>query len=568
VYLLNFLIALLVGAASAFAFAPFSLWPLMPLAFAVLCELIARAPSLRRALLVGWGFAVGQFCIGLNWIATAFTFQAAMPAWLGWVAVVLLSLYLAVYPMLAVGLAHKFGRERRLALVLALGGGWAICEWLRATMFTGFAWNPVGVALVDTPWRETSATIGTYGLSALAVMAGGMLWLLARRQWRAPLAFAGIAALLLTLPDPRVFEAPADGLRTFDVAQPAPTERRRIPANARPGAVPTMPQPPAMPPPPPPLKPGEEPRNVDPGFVLYRGPGRIRIVQPNIGQGDKWREAFAAVAAQRLARLSQRPFDRDRGPPSVVFWPEAAVTEPLSDERVAATPFIDAERARAIRGVIPGATLVTGGLGITSSDGQTVGGATNSVFILDSAGRLTARYDKAHLVPYGEYLPMRPILSAIGLSRLAPGDLDFADGPGPRSIALPGGGLMGLQICYEIIFSGQVVDRAHRPLFLFNPSNDAWFGAWGPPQHLAQARLRAAEEGLPVIRSTPTGISALIDARGRLLQSIPAATAGIIDAELPASAPPTLFAKAGNIIPLLLAFALLLAAIALGRRSR
>jgi apolipoprotein N-acyltransferase len=507
---MNFLIALLVGAASAFAFAPFGLWPLMPLAFAGLCELVSRAPTLRRALLIGWGFGVGQFAIGLNWIATAFTFQAAMPAWLGWVAVVLLSLYLAVYPMLAAGLAHKFGRERRLALVLALAGGWAITEWLRATMFTGFAWNPVGVTLVDTSWRETSAMIGTYGLSLPVVLLGGMLWLAAKREWRAPLAFAAVAALALALPDPRL----------IDVA--------------------------------------------DPG-----APGRVRIVQPNIGQADKWRDGFEAIAAQRLANLSRRPFDPAGGPPRVVFWPEAAVTEPLSDERVAAGPMIEAGRARAMRATVPGATLVTGGLGIASTDGQTVGGATNSVFVLDPAGRLTARYDKAHLVPYGEYLPMRPLLSAIGLSRLAPGDLDFIDGPGPRSIALPGGGLMGLQVCYEIIFSGEVVDRAHRPRFLFNPSNDAWFGAWGPPQHLAQARLRAAEEGLPVIRSTPTGISALNDARGRLQQSIPAGAAGIIDADLPpAAAAPTPFARGGNVIPLVLGFILLLCAIALARGRR
>ncbi len=138
----------------------------MPLAFAGLCELIARAPGLRRALLVGWLFGVGQFVVGLNWIATAFTFQAAMPAWLGWIAVVLLSFYLAVYPMLAAGLAWRFGKDRPVALVLALAGGWAITEWLRATMFTGFAWNPVGVALVDSPLLGASRWIGTYGLSA------------------------------------------------------------------------------------------------------------------------------------------------------------------------------------------------------------------------------------------------------------------------------------------------------------------------------------------------------------------------------------------------------------------
>ena len=121
-----------------------------------------------------------------------------------------------------------------------------------------------------------------------------------------------------------------------------------------------------------------------------------------------------------------------------------------------------------------------------------------------------------------------PLLSAIGLSRLAPGDLDFDRRPRPAhaSRCPAAGARSGFQICYEIIFSGEVVDRANRPDFLFNPSNDAWFGRWGPPQHLAQARLRAAEEGLPVIRSTPTGISALIDARGGCSQSLPWRTRG------------------------------------------
>jgi apolipoprotein N-acyltransferase len=173
------------------------------------------------------------------------------------------------------------------------------------------------------------------------------------------------------------------------------------------------------------------------------------------------------------------------------------------------------------------------------------------------------------LVPYGEYLPMRPLLSAIGLSRLAPGDIDFAAGPGPQTIQLPGQwGKVGFQLCYEIIFSGQVVDRNNRPDFIFNPSNDAWFGRWGPPQHLAQARLRAAEEGLPVVRSTPTGISALVDPYGRLVQSLPWRTAGTIDATLPNSLGPTLFARFGNVIPLMLGFILLFAAIALSRRRR
>ena len=163
---------------------------------------------------------------------------------------------------------------------------------------------------------------------------------------------------------------------------------------------------------------------------------------------------------------------------------------------------------------------------------------------------------------------MRPLLSAIGLNRLVPGDIDFRPGPGPQSIDLPGFGKIGVQICYEIIFSGHVADRANRPDFLFNPSNDAWFGSWGPPEHLAQARLRAIEEGLPVIRSTPTGISAVIDSDGRLIVALPMNKAGVIQTRLPAAAPPTLFSRYGNVLPLSFALALVGFAVALRRWHR
>jgi apolipoprotein N-acyltransferase len=293
----------------------------------------------------------------------------------------------------------------------------------------------------------------------------------------------------------------------------------------------------------------------------------IRIVQPNIGQQDKWRPGFSEIAAQRLAQLSAQP---DLRRPRLLFWPEAAVTNPLEDERPDPySAYAAFERQRAAASVSPGEYLLTGGLALFSPDGQRITGAANSVYVLAPGGQIVARYDKAHLVPYGEYLPMRPLLGAIGLSRLAPGDVDFLPGPGPQTVELPRWGKVGFQLCYEIIFSGEVIDRGNRPDVLFNPSNDAWFGAWGPPQHLAQARLRAAEEGIPVVRSTPTGISAVIDARGRLLKSLPWLTAGVIDAELPPpAAEPTLFGRLGNLIPLLIAFALVVAAIALGAAGR
>jgi len=476
----------------------------MPLAFAALCELISRASNLRRALLIGWGFGVGQFAVGLNWIATAFTFQAAMPAWLGWVAVVLVALYLAVYPMLAAGLAWKLGRGRPIALVLAMAGAWVVTEWLRAGIFTGFAWNPVGVTLVDTPLLTAIGLVGTYGLSAIVVLIGGAFWLLSKRNIKAPASLAILILLLWGFP------------------------AARVPSGST-----------AMKP--------------------------IRIVQPNIGQQDKWRPGFDEAAARMLDQLTikGRPVTR------LIFWPEAAVTNPLQDGRAAAAPITESERLRATRSLGPGDVLLTGGLSLTSPDGKTIDGATNSVYVLAPLGQVVGRYDKAHLVPYGEYLPMRPLLSAIGLSRLAPGDIDFVPGPGPRTVDLGSWGKVGFQLCYEIIFSGEVVDRADRPNFIFNPSNDAWFGRWGPPQHLTQARLRAAEEGIPIIRSTPTGISALIDARGRLVQSLPWRQAGVIDAVLPPPAASlTPFARFGNIIPLALGFLLIIAAIALGRSRR
>jgi apolipoprotein N-acyltransferase len=293
----------------------------------------------------------------------------------------------------------------------------------------------------------------------------------------------------------------------------------------------------------------------------------VRVVQPNIGQEDKWRPGFDEEAARRLAVLSGPPTSE----PRLLLWPEAAVTDPLvdarTDEHQAMAEF---QRTRASSLLGPNDRLLTGGIAIESSDSSHVSGAANSIFALGPGGRVVGRYDKAHLVPYGEYLPMRPLLSAIGLSRLAPGDIDFSSGPGPRTIDIGGEwGKVGFQLCYEIIFSGDVVDEKHRPAFIFNPSNDAWFGRWGPPQHLAQARLRAAEEGLPVIRSTPTGISAVIDGRGNIVKALPWRTAGAIDAVLPpaANSPPP-FARFGNIIPLALGFLLIIGGIVLGRRRR
>ena len=512
------LLSFLAGLVSALGFEPLGAWPLTLAAFAALLWLIDRAPTLRSALARGYWFGVGQFVLGLNWIATAFTYQAAMPAWLGWVAVVLLSFYLAVYPAMAAGLAWRWGKPRAPAgereesqsgggsvvLILVFAAAWIVTEWLRATMFTGFAWNPVGVALLPTGVRAMAPFIGTYGLSGVAVLISGMIALLFWRQGRAAITlFLGVAIL-----------STAAWLATV------PYEGKAVTA--------------------------------------------LRIVQPNIGQDQKWTTGAGERALRRLGALSRVGTNE----PRLLLWPEAAVIDPLEDARAfsAYQSEVLATRRQVVAQMGPADLLLTGGITIQSSNGVNATSATNSVFAIGERGRILARYDKAHLVPYGEYLPMRPILSAIGLSRLAPGNLDFDPGPGPQTLNVPLVGKAGFQLCYEIIFSGEVVDRNNRPAFLFNPSNDAWFGAWGPPQHLAQARLRAIEEGLPVLRSTPTGISAVIDAEGRLLHSLPWRTSGVIDTRLPLPKPPTLFARLGNLLPF--AFALLLAAIAIAVRRK
>ena len=387
-----------------------------------------------------------------------------------------------------------------------LAGAWAITEWLRGTMFTGFPWNPAAAVLVPTPLLLLAPLLGTYALSGLVVLLGGAVWLEYYRRWLPLVAIFGATGVMLILPSSAV---PSDPLTV---------------------------------------------RNV-------------RIVQPNIGQQDKWRPGFDEEAGRRLAALSGGPAADAR----LLLWPEAAITDPVEDARTDEHQALaQYQRTRAAALLGSSDVLLTGGIALGAHDGIHVDGAANSVYALGPGGRILGRYDKAHLVPFGEYLPMRPVLSAIGLSRLAPGDIDFTPGPGPRTIDLGlQWGKVGFQLCYEIIFSGQVVDERNRPAFIFNPSNDAWFGRWGPPQHLAQAQLRAAEEGLPVLRATPTGISAVVDGRGHIVKSLPWRTAGVIDAVIPPPAnSPTPFARLGNIIPILLGFGFIAAGIAVGRKRR
>ncbi len=557
------LLALLSGGVSATGFAPLNLWPLTLLCFALLMHLVASTDSGRRAFLIGWLFGVGHFSVGNNWIATAFTYQAAMPAWLGWIAVVALALYLAVYPALAcwgawwVAKLHQKQEIRHsreggsptpdlsskpndqemdsrlrgndengkngvsLTFILAFAGFWIITEWLRSWVFTGFAWNPIAVITVDGGWL-TKATVlfGTYGQSGLIVMAVGVtIWFVHhvfKELVKEPLTFRRVALVLTIFVLPELLMIVA--LPYFITQQPSAASGKKI-----------------------------------------------TVVQPNISQIDKHTAGYEAVNFVRLAQNSRPKGDESR----LLLWTESAVPWWLEDGYPRQAYFNQpggtaiGTRQTLAKLLGPKDLLLTGGDRLVFGADGRVAGARNSVLAIDANGKILTTYDKAHLVPFGEYLALRWLLEPLGATRLVPGAIDFWPGAGPRTLDLAFDGKrvkVGMQICYEMIFSGQVVDRANRPDFIFNPSNDAWFGSWGPPQHLAQARLRAVEEGLPVVRATPTGISAVIDADGRITESLPSGKAGRIDTFLPMAKAPTLFARYGNILPL--GFAALLIALA------
>lgn len=521
--LFRFFFPIALGASSALGFPPWDALPLTLIAFAVWLHLVHEAPTLRRVLIIGWLFGVGHFCVANAWIQQPFEFQDAMPHWLGYIAVLLLSLYLAIYPMLAAGLAWRLASPAArgdpapgadAAFVLIAGAGWMVTEYLRGTMFTGYPWDPLALALVPAGLAQPAWLIGTYALSGLVIVAAGALMLLAGGRWKLA----------------------ATGLPVFALLALIATDRCRITACV---ATPQSRQ-------------------------------RLRVVQPNLPEEERPTEAYAENNFQALAKLSRRA--DPAAPPRLILWPEGALRFPVEEGYPAYVYAYmgSATTARIRMSALLGDhdAILTGAQTMLFDKAEDMIGATNSIVLAGPDVQIHGRYDKAHLVPYGEYLPMRPLLERLGLSRLAPGDTDFVPGPGPRTMAVPGFGRVGMLICYEVIFSGATVDPAARPDFLFNPSNDAWFGDLGPPAHLAQAQLRAIEEGLPVIRSTPTGISAIIAADGRLLASILMHKTGAIEAPIPPRFAPTPFSRAGNGMVAVCAALLTLISIAIRRRRR
>jgi apolipoprotein N-acyltransferase len=566
------------GAVAALGFAPLDLWPLSLLAVAGLLWLVAGARNGWTAAGHGWLFGTAMFAVSLNWIATAFTYQSKMDPALGWAAVLGLAAYLALFVAVPAGVAAALGRTP-LARTLALAALWVPAEWLRGVALTGFAWNPMGAIWLPVPgMAQLAAVVGAIGLSFVTLLcAAALLWLLAgarfatgrggRLAGAVVLAAAGIAGLAgnariqpaevasATLvvvqsgigQDVRYDPDAADRhLATYLALTTEALSRAQTRGQLNLSDVRMV--------------------EVDPGEVAGiespLGPlggevtGQLEIEMDRGLAAPEAPDYMPGSNAQDVPAAAKAP----TRPPVLVLWSEGAI-DGLPERDAALLARLAAPLGKAD-------LLIAGGTGMGAGDTP----YANSLFVIGKtaggAGRIVGRYDKAHLVPGGEYLPWRSVLEPLGLGRLVPGDFDFAGGPGPRTLALPGFLPMSPMICYEIIFPGAVVDPRARPGWIANVSNDAWFGPWGPPQHLAQARLRAIEEGLPVARATPTGVSAVIDGHGQILDRIPPGNAGAMVTSLPPPLPVTPFARAGHLAVFLAALGALVLALGQGRRSK
>ena len=507
--------ALMLGALAALALPPIHAVPVLLISFSGLVLLIDRTPRFMAAVGLGWCFAFGYFVAGIYWVANALL---AVSSAFGWLlpfaiagAVGGLSALLAAFPALAIGAARAVWPDGP-ARILVLAVSWTIFEWLRAWVLSGFPWNLIGYSWAfSDAMNQFAALSGVWGLSLVTV------------------AVAALPALFL---DWIGSSAGRHGVRD-------PT--RAATACAVGGILLLS------------IWTGGSLRLSGAGDDVVAGV-RLRLVQANIDPARKGDASYGEDVLARQLRLTTETSGYDRATHAI--WAETATPFPL--ER-----FPDARMALAGAAPADGA-LVTGILRTESVNGR-LKQIWNSMAAVDRTGDIVGTYDKFHLVPFGEYVPLHRYLPFV--SKFTPGVMDFSAGPGPRTLRLPGLPPVGPLICYEVIFPGQVVDRADRPQWLLNLTNDGWYGiSTGPYQHFASARLRAVEEGLPVIRVANTGISGAIDAHGRVLAQTPLGEPDVVDVALPQPLPDlTPYARWGDAAAGVLLAVFSLAAVVLRR---
>lgn len=494
------LIALLAGAASALAMPPYDLFPVLFLTFPVVVWLIdgtvasgrgGRLGAVLSAAWVGWCFGFGYFLAGLWWIGRAFLVDADVFGWMMPFAVAALPAGLALFTAAGTALARVLWRQGPQR-VFPFALGLALADIARGHLLTGFPWNVFGYALAVSPaMMQAASLVGIYGLTVLACFVFASPAALAgpgSRVSRAALPVAGLAILA--------------GLAGFGAWRLG---------------------------------------NADVAMV---DGVRLRIVQPSIDQSRKWLpENRNAIFADYLALsdLATSPDSMGIADVDILIWPESALPF-LFEMEPAALP--------AIAALLPETTTLVTGMQRIERDPSVSQGYRlyNSVLVIGHDGTIVDGYDKVRLVPFGEFLPFSGLLEAIGLEPLTRVAGGFTAGSVPRTmLAGPAPRFVPL-VCYEAIFPGAVVPPGERPGWILNVTNDGWFGDTpGPWQHLRQARLRAVEEGLPLVRAANTGVSAVIDPYGRMQRRLDLGVRGVIDSALPGPLQGTAYSTWGNI---------------------
>ena len=441
--------------------------------------------SARHAAFRGFLAGTAANLLLFYWIA----YTVAVPGKLGWalgaVAALLVSAYIAVYVSAACWIAY------RLAVRLGEGGLWALpvawvgLEYARAVLFTGFPWLLLGYGLSDSPsLRQAADLAGVPGLGFLLALANVALYR---------------SGSLLARRSYRACAAPVAALLAVPAFLFAYGSWRN-------GAA-------------------EEPSA---GRAI-----RVAVAQGGIDQSVKWNPAFQAQTVAIYGSLTR---EAAAAGAEVIVWPETAA------------PFFygwEADLSREVDRIAAaaGVPLIFGAPWFDPSD---AGKYFNSVFLLDGQGVPRGRYDKRHLVPFGEYIPLRSVL--FFLQKLTPGEADFSAGAGPALLRV-GGGDAGASICYEALFPGIIREQVRAGAgWLVNVTNDAWFGdTVAPWQHLAMARMRSVEVRRPMVRAANAGITAVIDAKGASVAELGLFRRGIVAAAVRPGSGETLYAKSGDI---------------------
>lgn len=495
--------ALLLGAAVPFAFAPFGAYPLAVVAVALWFALL-RGVGPRAAWNRGLAFGLGMFGVGVNWVYISIHYygHSPLPAAIG--VAFLLVLYLSLFPALLAAAAARW-RTRATALLLGvLPAGWALAEWLRSWLFTGFPWLNLGYSQIDGPLAGYAPLLGVYGLSWLTAFSAALLaWAVftpGRARWLAPLLFAALWA-------------GGGALEHYEWTRPS-------------GA-----------------------------------PLRVSLVQGNIPQEDKWDADQQVATLEKYLRLTRAewaardPQDPARRRPDLVVWPESAVPafqHQVQDNFLAPLR----EEARSA-----GSDLLTG-IPVLDREHWLY---YNAVIGL---GAEEGAYYKHHLVPFGEYLPLRKLFGTL-LQVMPLPVADFSAG----ELGLPpisaAGQPVGVSICYEIIFGEEIIAALPEAAYLVNVSNDAWFGdSLAPHQHLEMARMRALETGRWLLRATNTGISAIIGPDGTIRERSAQFVDAVVRGDIEPRSGATPYVRFGNWPVVIGAVVVIIASVGFRERRR